>query len=85
MAADWCVWTIFVIEFGALWILAPIARELVETVGNNVTIGGMLQENGRARLHVPVKLILRKHGYPTDNHEGAARKVQEQAEVMSTG
>ena len=44
--------------------LRDIARELVETVRNNVTIDWTLRENVRAQLRVLVKRILRKHGYP---------------------
>ena len=47
--------------------LRAIARELVETVRNNVTIDWTLRENVRAHLRVLVKRILRKHGYPRTN------------------
>jgi type I restriction enzyme R subunit len=60
-----------------------IARELVETVRNNVTIDWTLRENVRAQLRVLVKRILRKHGYPPDKQEKATQTVLEQAEVLS--
>ena len=63
--------------------LRGIARELVDTVRNNVTIDWTLRENVRARLRVLVKRILRKHGYPPDKQEKATRTVLEQAEVLS--
>ena len=63
--------------------LRGIARELVETVRNNVTIDWTLRENVRAHLRVLVKRILRKHGYPPDKQEKATRTVLEQAEVLS--
>ena len=63
--------------------LRDIARELVETVRNNVTIDWTLRENVRAQLRVLVKRILRKHGYPPDKQEKATRTVLEQAEVLS--
>ncbi len=66
-------------------ILRTIARELVETVRNNVTIDWTLRENVRAQLRVLVKRILRKHGYPPDKQEKATQTVLEQAEVLSTG
>ena len=53
--------------------LRAIARELVETVRNNVTIDWTLRENVRAHLRVLVKRILRKHGYPPDKQEKATR------------
>ncbi|MDE0259698.1 MAG: type I restriction endonuclease subunit R [Gammaproteobacteria bacterium] len=64
--------------------LREIARELVETVRNNVKIDWTLRENVRAKLRVLVKRILRKHGYPPDKQEKATRIVLEQAEVVST-
>ncbi len=63
--------------------LRAIARELVETVRNNVTIDWTLRENVRAQLRVLVKRILRKHGYPPDKQEKATATVLEQAEVLS--
>ena len=65
--------------------LRDIARELVETVRANVTIDWTLRENVRANLRRLVKRVLRKHGYPPDKQEKAARTVLEQAEVLSAG
>ena len=64
-------------------VLSAIARELVETVRNNVTIDWTLRENVRARLRTLVKRILRKHDYPPDKQEEAARTVLQQAELLS--
>ena len=64
-------------------VLSAIARELVETVRNNVTIDWTLRENVRARLRTLVKRTLRKHGYPPDKQEKAARTVLQQAELLS--
>jgi len=63
--------------------LRAIARELVETVRNSVTIDWTLRENVRARLRVLVKRILRKHGYPPDKQEKATQTVLEQAALLS--
>ena len=65
--------------------LRDIARELVKTVRNNVTIDWTLRENVRANLRRLVKRILRKHGYPPDKQERATRTVLEQAEALSAG
>ena len=65
--------------------LRDIARELVETVRNNVKIDWTLRENVRANLRRLVKRILRKHGYPPDKRDKATRTVLEQAEVLSAG
>ena len=63
--------------------LKIIARELVETVRNNVTIDWTVKENVRAKLRVMVKRILRQHGYPPDKQEKATNTVLEQAEVIA--
>ena len=65
--------------------LRTIARKLVETVRNNVTIDWTLRENVRAQLRVLVKRTLRKYGYPPDKQEKATQTVLEQAEVLSAG
>ncbi len=63
--------------------LRDIARELVETVRNNVTIDWTLRENVRAHLRRLVKRTLRKHKYPLDRQEKATKTVLEQAELLS--
>ncbi len=65
--------------------LRTIARELVDTVRNNVTIDWTLRENVRAKLRALVKRILRRYGYPPDKQEKATVTVLEQAEVLSEG
>ena len=65
--------------------LRDIARELVKTVRNNVTIDWTLRENVRANLRRLVRRILRKHGYPPDKQEKATQTVLEQAEALSAG
>ena len=62
--------------------LRAIARELVATVRNNLTIDWTLRESVRAQLRVLVKRILRKHGYPPDKQEKATQTVLEQAELL---
>ena len=63
--------------------LRGIARELVKTVRNNVTIDWTLRENVRAQLRVLVKRILRKHGYQPDKQGQATQTVLEQAALLS--
>ena len=65
--------------------LRGIARELVDTVRNNVKIDWALREDVRAHLRRLVKRILRRHGYPPDKQEKATRTVLEQAEALSEG
>ena len=64
-------------------LLGDIARELVRTVRNNVTIDWTIRETTRARLRVLVRRMLRKYGYPPDMQEKATQTVLEQAEVLS--
>ena len=63
--------------------LKGIARELVKTVRNNITIDWTVKENVRAKLRVMVKRILRKYGYPPDKQEKATITVLEQAELIA--
>lgn len=63
--------------------LRAIARELVRTVRNNVSIDWTLRENVRAQLRVRIKRILRKHNYPPDKQEKATLTVLEQAALLS--
>ena len=65
--------------------LRDIARELVKTVRNNVTIDWTLREDARANLRRLVRRLLRRHGYPPDKQEKATQTVLEQAEVLSEG
>ncbi len=62
--------------------LKIIAIELVESVRRNVTIDWTMKESVRAKLRLGVKRVLRKHGYPPDKQEKAAKTVLEQAEVL---
>ncbi|OGF67868.1 MAG: DEAD/DEAH box helicase [Candidatus Fischerbacteria bacterium RBG_13_37_8] len=62
--------------------LKTIARELVVTVRNNVSIDWTVKEGIRAKMRIMVKRILRKYGYPPDKQEKATRTVLEQAEVL---
>ena len=64
-------------------VLRAIARELVETVRDNITIDWTLRESVRAQLRLLVKKVLRRHGYPPDKQEKATLTVLEQAELLS--
>ena len=63
--------------------LRDIARELTETVRDNVTIDWTVRESVRANLRRLVKRTLTRHGYPPDKQEQATRTVLEQAELLS--
>ncbi len=59
-----------------------IARELLKTIRENITIDWTAKESVRAKLRVMVKRILRKYGYPPDKQEKATQTVLEQAELI---
>jgi len=50
-------------------VLKKLARELVETVRRNATIGWTVRESARAKLRTMVRPLLRKYGYPPDKQE----------------
>jgi type I restriction enzyme R subunit len=62
--------------------LRTIARELVKTVRQNVSIDWTVRESVRAKLRTLVKRILRKYGSPPDKQEKATQTVLEQAELL---
>jgi type I restriction enzyme R subunit len=62
--------------------LRNIARELVVTVRNNVSIDWTVKESVQAKLRIMVKRVLRKYGYPPDKQEKATQTVLEQAEIL---
>jgi len=62
--------------------LRTIARELVDTVRNNVTIDWAVKESARAKMRTIVRRLLRKYGYPPDKQEKATQTVLEQAELL---
>ena len=64
-------------------LICDIARELVETVQDNVTIDWTIREDVRANLRRLVRRVLRRHGYPPDKQEKATQTVIEQAEALS--
>ncbi len=62
--------------------LKVIAAELVTQVRKSVTIDWTVREGARAKIKVMVKRILRKHGYPPDLQDEAAKTVLAQAELL---
>ena len=64
-------------------ILKIIARDLVKSVRENVSVDWTVKETARAKLRAMVKRVLRKHGYPPDKQEKAIDTVIQQAEVIA--
>ena len=63
-------------------ILRDIARELTETIRNNVSIDWTLKESVQAKMRVIVKRILKKYDYPPDKQKKATETVLEQASLI---
>jgi type I restriction enzyme R subunit len=63
-------------------ILRQIARELLKSVRNNMTIDWMVKVSVRAKMRVMLKRILKKYGYPPDKQTKAVKTVMEQAELI---
>lgn len=62
--------------------LKHIARDLVDSVRNNVTIDWNVKESVRAKMRITVKRLLKKYNYPPDKTETAVQLVLKQAEVL---
>lgn len=62
--------------------LRVIARELVKSVRESVTIDWNLRESVRAGIRLKIKKILRQYRYPPDKAERATEQVLEQAELL---
>lgn len=63
-------------------ILKTIARELVESVRNSVTIDWDKKESVQAKMRVLIKRILKKYGYPPDLQENAVKTILDQAKLL---
>ncbi|MBA3727199.1 MAG: DUF3387 domain-containing protein, partial [Armatimonadetes bacterium] len=63
-------------------LLMVIARELVESVKNNLSIDWQVREQARAHLRRVVRRILAQHGYPPDMQEAATETVIKQTELL---
>lgn len=63
-------------------ILKTIARELVDSVRNSVTIDWDKKESVQAKMRVLIKRILKKYGYPPDLQENAVKTILEQAKLL---
>ena len=63
-------------------ILKTIARELVDSVRNSVTIDWDKKESVQAKMRVMIKRILKKYGYPPDLQETAVKTILDQAKLL---
>lgn len=63
-------------------ILKQIARDLTQTIRNNLGVDWAIRETVRAKMRLTVKKLLKKYGYPPDKQEQAVKTVMDQAELM---
>lgn len=64
-------------------ILKTIARELVVSVRNSVTIDWDRKESVQAKMRVMIKRILKKYGYPPEKQDQAVKTILEQAKMIA--
>lgn len=64
-------------------ILKTIARELVISVKNSVTIDWDKKESVQAKMRVMIKRILKKYGYPPEKQDQTVKTILEQAKLIA--
>lgn len=64
-------------------ILKTIARELVVSVRNSVTIDWDKKESVQAKMRVMIKRILKKYGYPPEKQDQAVKTILQQAKLIA--
>lgn len=64
-------------------ILKTIARELVVSVKNSITIDWDKKESVQAKMRVMIKRILKKYGYPPEKQDQAVKTILEQAKLIA--
>jgi type I restriction enzyme R subunit len=64
-------------------VLADIARDLVKTMRQNVTVDWVTRDDVRARMRTVIKRLLAKYGYPPDAEQGAVDLVIRQMETFA--
>lgn len=62
-------------------ILVQIAKELVDTINDNLTLDAFKREDARARIRVEIRRLLIKYNHPPIKREGAVDQVIRQAEL----
>lgn len=65
--------------------LVKIAKELVDTVNNNMTIDWDIRKDARARMRIEIKKLLIKYNYPPNKSDKAVQTVIRQAELKCKG
>lgn len=63
-------------------VLMQIARELTESIKNNISIDWTIRENVKAQMRMTIKRLLKRYGYPPDKTSEAVKLVMDQTELM---
>jgi len=63
-------------------ILMQIARDLTQSIKNNISVDWAIRESVQAKMKMTIKRLLRKYGYPPDKTAKAVDIVMEQTKLM---
>lgn len=63
-------------------ILKQIARDLTQSIKNNISVDWAIRESVQAKMKMTVKRLLKKYGYPPDKTAKAVDVVMEQTKLM---
>ncbi len=63
-------------------ILKQIARDLTQSIKNNISVDWAIRESVQAKMKMTIKRLLKKYGYPPDQTTKAVDIVMEQTKLM---
>ncbi len=63
-------------------ILKQIARDLTQSIKNNISVDWTIRESVQAKMKMTIKRLLKKYGYPPDKTAKAVDIVMEQTKLM---
>ena len=63
-------------------ILKQIARDLTQSIKNNISVDWTIRESVQAKMKMTIKRLLKKYGYPPDKTPKAVDIVMEQTKLM---
>lgn len=64
--------------------LKKIARELIVSIKNDMSVDWTIRESVQAKMRANIKTLLKKYGYPPDQSEKAVALVIEQSKLMAS-
>ncbi|MDD2371632.1 MAG: type I restriction endonuclease subunit R [Firmicutes bacterium] len=63
-------------------ILKQIARDLTQSIRNNISVDWAIRDSVQAKMKMTIKRLLKKYGYPPDKTARAVDIVMEQTKLM---